>query len=81
MNVWKSCSLLVMSIALLGLTISASQGSQDRAADGSSPIPTPPVKLVADGSSPVPTPPGVRLVADGSSPIPTPPGMRQLLAA
>jgi len=82
MNVWKSCSLLVMSIALLGLTISASQGSQDMVADGSSPIPTPPaVQLVADGSSPIPRPPAVRLVADGSSPIPTPPGMRQLLAA
>ena len=66
MNVWKSCILLVMSVALFGLTISASQGSQD---------------MAADGSSPIPPPPAVQLVADGSSPIPTPAGMLQLLAA
>ena len=81
MNVRNTYSVLMVSIALLGLAISASQGSRKLAADGSSPIPRPPAaQLLADGSSPIPRPPAVLVARDGSSPIPRPPEVRHLLA-
>ena len=49
---------LAVSVVLFSLGISASHGSRELAADGSSPIPRPPaMQLVADGSSPIPRPP------------------------
>ena len=61
MNVRNSSGLFVISIALLGFTITA--GSENQAADGSSPIPTPPASLrLADGSSPIPKPPALHFL-------------------
>ena len=89
MNVQKHFGLFTLAVASLALSIAATHNVPNHPqvlggvllADGSGPIPQPPinVELLADGSGPIPQPP-VKLLADGSGPIPHPPIYAELLA-
>ena len=65
---WCAAALLAGVIFHEGSTPTDSTHRRQLLADGTQPLPTPP--LLADGTQPLPTPP---MVADGTQPLPTPP--------